>query len=126
MNSSGMMNGLSIELRNQSNYMIWRSYAHTSKNIDAIKKWRVTNAKANSILNKSISHNLFDHIVNCKSACDIWIALDGVFNKKGINNLCLEISLLDPEEPISEARMNIRNLKREYIPYAISIQGWAR
>ncbi|KAL4185821.1 hypothetical protein AMTRI_Chr10g7780 [Amborella trichopoda] len=122
MNSGGMMNGFNIKLLDQSNYKIWRCYY--TENIDTFKKWGVTSAKADSILKRSISHNLFDHIVNCKSACDIWITLDGLFNKK--DNLCSEISLLDLEEPISEARMKrhiIRSLKREYIPYVISIQG---
>ncbi|KAL4182042.1 hypothetical protein AMTRI_Chr12g274040 [Amborella trichopoda] len=102
MNSGGRMNGFSIELLNQSNYKIWKS-----------------------ILKRSISHNLFDHIVNGKSACDIWTTLDGLFNKK--DNLCSEISLLDLEDPISEARLKRRiicGLKREYTPYVTSTQGW--
>lgn len=44
-----------------------------------------------------------------------------------IKNLCLEISLLASEEPILEARMKrhiVHGLKREYIPYVTSIQGW--
>ncbi|KAL4195166.1 hypothetical protein AMTRI_Chr05g72050 [Amborella trichopoda] len=97
MNLGGMMNGFSIELLNQSNYKIWRI------------------AKAKSILKKFISQNLFDHIVNCKWACDIWISLDGLFNKKDGAGLQLlenelanspqEISHLVLEEPISEAQM---------------------
>ncbi|KAL4187936.1 hypothetical protein AMTRI_Chr09g41630 [Amborella trichopoda] len=118
MNLGGMMNGFSIELLNQSNHKVWSGNdkdAPTSKNIDALKKWRVTNAKAESILKISISHNLFDHIVNCKSACDIWTTLDGLFNNKDMARLHLleneltnstqEISLFDSEEPIPEARM---------------------
>ncbi|KAL4195187.1 hypothetical protein AMTRI_Chr05g72130 [Amborella trichopoda] len=113
MNLGGMMNGFSIDLLNQSNYKIWRD-TPTQENNDAFKKWRATNAKAESILKRFISHNLIGHIVNCKSACEIWIILDGLFNKK--DNLCSEICLLVPEEPI---------LEREYIPYVISIHGWA-
>ncbi|KAL4181810.1 hypothetical protein AMTRI_Chr12g272880 [Amborella trichopoda] len=93
MNSTGIINGFSIEFLNQSNYKIWST--------DALKKWSVTNAKAESILKRSISHNL-------------------------LINLCLEISLLDPKEPISEAQIKwhiILGLKRECIPYVIPIQG---
>ena len=46
-----------------------------------------------------------------------------------IKNLCSEISLLNPEEAISEARMRriiIPGLKTEYIPFVTSIQGWAQ
>jgi len=107
-------------------------------------------------LKRSISHGLFDHIIRCNSAHEIWRTLDGLFNKKDearlqilenelanttqgnlsiseyflkIKNLCSEISLLNPEEAISEARIGriiIRGLKREYIPYVTSIQGWVQ
>jgi len=46
-----------------------------------------------------------------------------------IKNLCSEISLLNPEEAISEAqirRIIIRGLKAEYIPYVTSIQEWVQ
>ncbi|XP_077237257.1 uncharacterized protein LOC143878926 [Tasmannia lanceolata] len=114
------------------------------------------NAKAEFLLKRSISHDLFEHIIGCKSESEIWTTLDGLLNKKNmarlqmlenelanttqgglsisqfflkIKNLCSKISLLDPEEPISEARMKrhiIRGLKREYLPYVTSIQGWDR
>jgi len=44
-------------------------------------------------------------------------------------NLCSEISLLNQEEAISEARIRriiIRGLKPEYILYVTSIQGWVQ
>lgn len=46
-----------------------------------------------------------------------------------IKALCSEISPLDPEEPISDARMKlyiIRGLRSLYAPYVTSIQGWAQ
>ena len=46
-----------------------------------------------------------------------------------VKNLCSEISLLEPEEAISEARMKhyiIRGLRKEYVPFVMSIQGWAQ
>ncbi|XP_077246091.1 uncharacterized protein LOC143885947 [Tasmannia lanceolata] len=128
----------------------------TQEKADVLKDWRMKNAKAEFLFKRSISHGLFEHIIGCKSASEIWITLDGLLNKKNmarlqmlenelanttqgslsisqfflkIKNLCSEISLLDPEEPISEARMErhiIHGLKREYIPYVTSIQGWDR
>ncbi|KAF3666326.1 hypothetical protein FXO37_10615 [Capsicum annuum] len=104
----------------------------------------------------SISSNLFDHIVKCKSTHNIWRTLDQLFNKKDearlqilenelantiqfnlfiaeyflkIKNLRFEISLLNMDESIYEARMRriiIRGLKPEYIPFVTSIQGWAQ
>ncbi|KAF3619684.1 hypothetical protein FXO38_32774 [Capsicum annuum] len=46
-----------------------------------------------------------------------------------IKNLCSEISLLNPDEAISEERMRriiIRGLKPEFIYFVTSIQGWAQ
>ncbi|KAG6466405.1 hypothetical protein ZIOFF_075796 [Zingiber officinale] len=46
-----------------------------------------------------------------------------------VKNLCSEISLLNPEERISEARKKryiIRGLQPEYTPFITSIQGWAQ
>ncbi|XP_059306174.1 uncharacterized protein LOC132057554 [Lycium ferocissimum] len=130
--------------------------ADEPKNGDACKKWKQINAKAEFILKRSISHNLFDHIIRCKSAHEIWRTLDRLFNKKDearlhilenesanttqgnlsiteyflrIKNLCSEISLLNADEAIPEARMRriiIRGLKSEYILFVTSIQGWAQ
>ncbi|KAH0708312.1 hypothetical protein KY284_009739 [Solanum tuberosum] len=126
------------------------------KNSSAYKKWKQVNAKTEFILKRTISSSLFDHIIKCKSAHEIWRTLDHLFNKKNearlqilenelasttqgnlsiseyflkIKNLCSEISLLNPEEAISEARMRrivIRGLKPKYIPLVMSIQGWAQ
>ena len=45
-----------------------------------------------------------------------------------MKNLCSEISELDAEEPVSEARLRrylIRGLQKEFMPFVSSIQGWA-
>jgi hypothetical protein len=113
------------------------------------------NAKAESILKRSISHGLFEHIIGFKSVGQIWTNLDGLFNKKDvtrlqllenelanttpgdlsisqfflkITNLCSKISALDSEEPVSEARMKwhiIRVLKWEHIPYVHPILSFS-
>ena len=44
-----------------------------------------------------------------------------------VKNLCSEISELDAEEPVSEARLRrylIRGLRKEFMPFVSSIQGW--
>ena len=45
-----------------------------------------------------------------------------------VKNLCYEISELDAEEPLSDARVRrylIRGLQKEFMPFVSSIQGWA-
>ncbi|XP_077216009.1 uncharacterized protein LOC143850670 [Tasmannia lanceolata] len=152
MDMSGRVSGLGIELLNQSNYKIWRTCMEsylvgedlwevvcgnavvapedTQENADVLKAWRMKNAKAEFLLKRSISHDLFEHIIGCKLASEIWITLDGLLNKKNMTRLQMlenELANTTQEEPISETRMKrhiIRGLKREYIPYVTSIQGW--
>ncbi|KAL8101564.1 hypothetical protein AgCh_033459 [Apium graveolens] len=140
---------------NQSNYRIWRSCMESylvgedlwdvvcgddtippediQENNTALKEWRKKNGKAEFILKNSISTNVFDHIIHCKSASGIWETLNKIFNKNDketqlrvlkndlenvtqgnltisqfflkIKNLCSEISKLDEKEMISEARL---------------------
>ena len=56
--------------------------ADGSENTIAYKKWKQVNAKAEFILKRKISFGLFDHIIKCKSAHEICITLDRLFNKK--------------------------------------------
>ena len=44
-----------------------------------------------------------------------------------VKNLCSEISELDAEEPVSDARRRylIRGLQKEFMPFVSSIQRWA-
>ncbi|KAG6509746.1 hypothetical protein ZIOFF_027751 [Zingiber officinale] len=125
-------------------------------NAEALKNWKQRNAKAEFVLKRSISHEIFEHIMGCASAREIWDTLDRLFNKKNearlqllenelavakqdgmscsefflkVKNLCSEISLLNPEEKISNARLKryiIRGLRPEYTPFVTSIQGWAQ
>jgi len=111
-------------------------------NADAFKRWKQLNAKAEFVLKWLISQkSLFDHIIWCKSTHEIWWTLNRLFNKKNkarlqilenelanitqgnlsiskyflkVKNLCSEISLLNLEEAIFEARIRriiIRGLK---------------
>lgn len=109
MDSSGRVVGLGIEVLNQSNYKVWKSCMEsyllgedlwevvggdnkvaptpTDTNADAVKKWRTSNARAEFVLKRSISHDLFDHIVGCKSASQIWDTLSALLNKKNVARL---------------------------------------
>ncbi|KAB2611660.1 hypothetical protein D8674_019692 [Pyrus ussuriensis x Pyrus communis] len=98
MESSSWVTGLGIELLNPSNYKIWRScmesylvaYATKPKDdadADDLKWWVMTNAKAEFVLKRSVSHGLFEHIIKYRSANDIWETLDRLFNKKDIGRL---------------------------------------
>ena len=44
-----------------------------------------------------------------------------------VKNLCFEISELDVEEQVSDARLRcylIRGLRKDFMPFVSSIQGW--
>ena len=50
-------------------------------NRDAMKRLRTLNTKTEFMLKRSISHDIFKHIIHCKSASEIWITLDALLNK---------------------------------------------
>ncbi|KAG6475254.1 hypothetical protein ZIOFF_064472 [Zingiber officinale] len=81
--------GLGLELLNQSNYRIWKtcmeSYlvgedlwdvvstngvvapANITENVEAFKKWKQQNAKAEFVLKRTISHGIFEHVIRCSN-----------------------------------------------------------
>ncbi|KAK8942363.1 hypothetical protein KSP39_PZI009409 [Platanthera zijinensis] len=122
---------------------------------EEVRVWRKMNAKAAFTLKRAISPELFDHIIGCQSAAEIWTSLDGLFNKKNVarlqflenelarvtqgdlsistiflklKNLCAEISTLDHNEPNLEAKLKrhiISGMQKEYVAFVTSVQGWA-
>ncbi|KAG6468104.1 hypothetical protein ZIOFF_072672 [Zingiber officinale] len=178
MEGGGCIAGLGMMLLIQSNYRIWKTCMESylvgeylwdvvvingvvapedaPANAEALKNWKQRNAKAEFVLKRSISHEIFEHRMGCASSREIWDTLDRLFNKKNearlqllenelavakqdgmscsefflkVKNLCSEISLLNPEEKISNARLKryiIRGLRPEYTPFVTSIQGWAQ
>ncbi|XP_047309040.1 uncharacterized protein LOC124912456 [Impatiens glandulifera] len=58
------------------------AFEDVAENAEASKKRKRLNAKAEFMLKRSISHNLFEHIIGCGSAREIWETLDHLFNKK--------------------------------------------
>ena len=127
----------------------------TPENSEARRKWKIKCGKALFALRGSIHKDLIDHIRDKESPKDVWETLEKLFTKKNtarlqflenelanttqgnmtiaqyfqkVKNLYAEISELDPDEPIKEARMRrylIHGIKKEYTPFLTSIQGWA-
>ncbi|KAI4357182.1 hypothetical protein L6164_001148 [Bauhinia variegata] len=83
--------GFGMELLNQSNYKVWKTCMESyligedlwevvggddtialENNVEAFKQWRQKNAKAEFALKRSISNGMFEHIILCKSANEIW------------------------------------------------------
>ncbi|TMW99638.1 hypothetical protein EJD97_002246 [Solanum chilense] len=143
MDFSGGVSVLGMDLLNRSNYKVWKTCTESclveehlwdvfngndtsprvdeAENSSAYRKWKQVNAKAEFILKRTISSSLFDHIIKGK------LSISEYFLK--VKNLCFEISLLNPKEANSEARMRrivIHGLKSEYILFAMSIQGWSQ
>ncbi|KAK8926087.1 hypothetical protein KSP39_PZI018067 [Platanthera zijinensis] len=107
---------------------------------EQVRVWKKANAKAEFALKRAVSPEFFDHILGCESAAEIWTSLDGLFIRKNVarlqflknelakttqgdlsiskyflkmKSLCVELSALDPDEPISEAStMKNRNYKQ--------------
>ncbi|XP_031371768.1 uncharacterized protein LOC116187251 isoform X2 [Punica granatum] len=103
MDMSNHAGGIGIQLLAHSNYKVWRTCMEsylvgedlwdvvdgndttspepeaTADEIisssDALKKWKRLNAKAEFALKRSISQTLFDRIIGCKSAHEIWQTL---------------------------------------------------
>lgn len=130
--------------------------ADTPANADLRRKWKVKCGKALFALRTSISKEFIDHVRDITSPKEVWETLERLFSKKytarlqflenelavstqggmsiseyflKVKSLCAEISELDVDEKISEARLRrflIWGLKKEYTPFITSIQGWEK
>ena len=102
-----------------------------------------------------INKEYIDYVRDLKSPKQVWDTLQKLFTKKNtarlqflenklamvtqdnlfveeyflkVKNLCYEISELDAEKSVSDARLQrylICGLRKEFMPYVSSIQGWA-
>ncbi|KAK8948630.1 WAT1-related protein [Platanthera zijinensis] len=132
----------------------WREVTAAAGNADAGRSWRKKNAKAEFSLKRAIVVELFEHIIGYRSVAEIWTSLDELFNRKNvarlpflenelpkntqgdlpistfflkIKNLCVEISALDRDGPISKVKLKshiICSLRKEYVAFVTSVQGW--
>ncbi|KAA8540328.1 hypothetical protein F0562_024753 [Nyssa sinensis] len=127
----------------------------TPQNAELRRKWKIKCGKALFALRTSISQEYIQHVRDGKSPKQVWETLERLFTQKNtmrlqflenqlagmtqdnlsiseyflkIKTLCSEISELDTEEPVSDARLRrylIRGLRKEFMPFISSIQGWA-
>lgn len=127
----------------------------TPDNAEPRRKWKIKCGKALFALRTSISKEFIDHVRDINSPKQVWETLERLFSKKNtarlqylendlamtiqgnmtiaeyflrVKSICAEISELDASENISEARLlrfTIHGLKKEYLPFVTSIQGWA-
>ena len=128
----------------------------TPQNAEPRRKWRIKCGKAMFVLRSSISKEYIQHVREMNSPKEVWETLDRLFTQKNtirlqfleneltgmlqgnlsipeyfvkVKTICAEISELDSEEPISDARLRrylIRGLRKEFMPFISSIQGWAK
>ncbi|GMI99344.1 hypothetical protein HRI_003603700 [Hibiscus trionum] len=119
----------------------------TSQNVELRRKWKIKCGKALFALRTSISKEYIDHVRDLKSPKQVWETLQQLFTKKNtarlqflenelalvtqgnlsieeyflkVKNLCSEISELDVEEPVSDARLRrylIRGLRKDLMPF---------
>ncbi|KAH0774453.1 hypothetical protein KY290_011590 [Solanum tuberosum] len=125
--------------------------ANTAENEEPRRKWKIKCGKALFALRTSIGRELIDHVRDVNSPKEVWEILERLFTKKNtarlqllenelamltqggmsiseyflrVKGICAEISELDPDEKIGEARLRrflIRGLKKEYSPFVTSI-----
>ncbi|KAJ4971777.1 hypothetical protein NE237_004876 [Protea cynaroides] len=126
----------------------------SSENSEAIRKWKIKAGKTLFVLKATTQKELLDYIRDAKSPKEAWDAFATLFSKKNtarlqmleneigsinqgnltisnyfmkVKMICQEISQLDEESKISEARQRriiIRGLKQEYSSFIIATQGW--
>ena len=124
--------------------------ADTPQNAELRRQWKIKCGKALFTLRTSISKEYIDHVRDLKSPKQVWDTLQKLFTKKNtarlqflenelamvtqgnfsieeyflkVKNLCSEISELDAEEPVSEARLRrylIRGLRKDFILFTSS------
>ncbi|KAG6384138.1 hypothetical protein SASPL_156061 [Salvia splendens] len=126
----------------------------TPQNGEARRKWKIKCGKALFALRTSISKDYIEHVRNVQSPKEVWETLDRLSTQKNmmrlqflenelagtiqnkltiseyflkVKSLCSEISELDAEGAVKEARLRrylIRGLRGEFMPFFSSIQGW--
>ncbi|KAG8370120.1 hypothetical protein BUALT_Bualt14G0084400 [Buddleja alternifolia] len=98
----------------------------TPENAEARRKWRIKCGKAMFALRTSISKEFIDHVREVDSPKEVWDTLEALFMKKNTSRLQFLENELDglTQEPRMR-RYLIRGMRKEYIPFITSVQGWA-
>ena len=120
---------------------------------DELRKWRIKAGKAMFVLKTTIEEDLLEHIRDAETPKAAWETLGKLFSKKNearlqllenelgsisqgnmtitqyftkVKSICREISHLEPEEKVSDARMKriiIHGLKPEYNGFIATVRG---
>ncbi|XP_071729425.1 uncharacterized protein [Rutidosis leptorrhynchoides] len=123
-------------------------------NNGVLRKWRVKAGKAMFVLKTTVEEDVLEHIRDAATPKEAWDTFTKLFSKKNDNRLqflesellsvtqkemtiaqyfykvklvCREISELDPDARIGEARMKciiIHGLKSEFRSFVAAVQGW--
>lgn len=126
----------------------------TPQNVELRRKWNIKSGKALFALRTSISKEYIEHVRDVASPKQVWETLDRLFTQKNtmrlqflenelaglvqgnlsiseyflkVKHLCYEVSALDTDEPIRDGRLRrylIRGLRKEFMPFISSVQGW--
>jgi hypothetical protein len=121
---------------------------------EPLRKWKIKAGKAMFVLKTTIEEDLLEHIREADTPKTAWETLEKLFSKKNearlqlldnelagisqgtltisqyftkVKSICREISQLQPEEKISEARMKriiIHGLRPEYSGFIAAVRGW--
>ncbi|XP_071728349.1 uncharacterized protein [Rutidosis leptorrhynchoides] len=147
-NNGGMFNGMERLVGNNYKYWkmcmeaylqgqdLWELVAgsdvvipiETLEHGESRRKWKIKCGKALFALRTSISKECIEHVRDISSPKEVWDTLEKLFTRKNTASICAEILEIDDKEKISESRLRrylIRGLKKEYVPFITSIQGWA-
>ncbi|KAJ0106664.1 hypothetical protein Patl1_19344 [Pistacia atlantica] len=120
------------------------------------RKWKIKCGKTLFALRTSISKEFIDHVRDVSSPKEVWDTLEKLCTKKNtarlqllenelamlkqggmsiseyflrVKSICAEISEIDADDKISEARLRrylVGGLRKEYGPFVTSIQGWSQ
>ncbi|VFR03232.1 unnamed protein product [Cuscuta campestris] len=120
----------------------------------SLRKWKIKAGKALFALKTTVEEEILEHIRDAGTPNEAWVSLARLFSKNNnsklqllesellsvsqremtvaqffhkVKTLCREISELDPEAAIKDARIRriiIHGLKPEYRGFVAAIQGW--
>ena len=121
---------------------------------DELRKWRIKAGKAMFVLKTTIEEDLLEHIRDAETPKAAWETLGKLFSKKNearlqllenelagisqgnmtitqyftkVKSICREISQLEPDEKVSDARMKriiIHGLRPEHNGFIAAVRGW--
>ncbi|KAJ0040751.1 hypothetical protein Pint_27243 [Pistacia integerrima] len=147
------------KLVGNNNYKYWRMWDSLPifpEHAESRRKWKIKCGKTLFALRTSISKEVIDHVRDVSSPKEVWDTLEKLCTKNNLTRLrllenelamlkqggmsiseyflrvksiCAEISEIDADDKISEARLRrylVGGLRKEYGLFVTSIQGWSQ